>query len=114
MIVNFLEYCNNSTVHPNKQVVKIVDGTMKAKRIVNDYLDKLYDKFMLESPNAKVSRSTFFRCRPTYILPVSFSARMTCLCLKHQNMTLMLKVLELSQTRGSSETKNAHAFFKNH
>lgn len=26
----------------------------------------------------------------------------------------MLKVLQLSQTRDSSETKNAHAFFRNH
>lgn len=114
MIVNFLERCDNSTVHPNKPEVKIVDGTMNAKRILNDYLDSLYNKFMLESPNAKVSRSTFFRCRPTYILPVSFSARRTCLCLKHQNMTLMLNVLQLTQTRGSSETKNADALFRNH
>lgn len=59
MIVKFLELCDNSTVHPSKQEVKIVDGTMKAKRILNDYLDNLYDKFMLESPNAEVSRSTF-------------------------------------------------------
>lgn len=114
MIVKFLERCDNSTVHPSKQEVKIVDGTMKAKRILNDYLDNLYDQFMLESPNAEVSRSTFFRCRPTYILPVSFAARRTCLCVKHHNMTLMLKVLQLSQTRDSSETKNAHAFFRNH
>lgn len=82
---------------------------MKAKRILNDYLDNVYDKFLLEPPNAKVSRSTFFICRPTYILPVSFSARRTCLY-----MTLMLKVLQLSQTRGSSEMKNAIAFFRNH
>jgi hypothetical protein len=113
-IVHFLERCDNNTVHPNKQGINIVDGTMKAKRILNDYLDDVYDKFLIESPNAKVSRSTFFICRPTYILPVSFSARRTCLCLKHQNMTLMLKVLQLSQTRGSSEMKNAIAFFRNH
>ena len=106
-IVHFLERCDNSTVHPNKQGIKIVDGTMKAKRILNDYLDNVYDKFLLESPNAKVSRSTFFICRPTYMLPVSFSARRTCLCLKHQNMTLMLKVLQLSQTRGSSEMNHS-------
>jgi hypothetical protein len=106
-IVHFLERCDNSTVHPNKQGIKIVDGTMKAKRILNDYLDNVYDKFLLESPDAKVSRSTFFICRPTYILPVSFSARRTCFSLKHQNMTLMLKVLQLSQTRGSSEMNHS-------
>lgn len=81
MVINFMERCDNTVVHPNKQEVKYVDGSLKAKRVLTDYIDNLYDKFRAENPEVKISRATFFRCRPSYILPVQFTAKRSCLCI---------------------------------
>lgn len=62
-----MERCDNSTVHPNKQEVKYVDGSLKAKRVPTDFMDNLYEKFLLENADVKISRATFFRCRQSYI-----------------------------------------------
>lgn len=110
MVINFMERCDNTVVHPNKQEVKDVDGSLKAKRVLTDYIDNLYDKFRAENPEVQISRATFFRCRPSYILPVQFTAKISCLCIKHQNMTLMMKALK---SVNGSEIRNVDNYFRN-
>ena len=109
-VIDFMERCDNRTVHPNKQEVKYVDGSLKAKRVPTDFMDNLYEQFLLENADVKISRATFFRCRQSYILPVLYTAKRSCLCIKHQNMTLMIKPLQVVH---GSEIRNIDNFFKN-
>jgi hypothetical protein len=64
----------------------------------------------LENADVKISRATFFRCWQSYILPVSFTAKRSCLCIKYQNITLMIKPLKVVH---GSEIRNIDNFFKN-
>ena len=72
-VIDFMERCDNSTVHPNKQEVKYVDGSLKAKRVQTDFMDNLYEKFLLENADVKISRATFFRCRQSYTASIIYS-----------------------------------------
>lgn len=101
-IEEFFGRCDNSTTMPNKKDVKTCDGITVSKKVLNDYMDNLYDKFTLENPMIKISRATFFRCRPKHILPVSFTAKRSCLCIKHQNVALMTNKA-LQQNIGKSD-----------
>jgi hypothetical protein len=59
-VISFLEREDNSTIMPGiKDVVK-VDGEIKQKHILNDYLHNLHMKFCLEHPDINMSRSTFY------------------------------------------------------
>ncbi len=91
-VLQFMERDDNSRVVPDKGQVIQDNGESKAKRVLNDYLHHLHDKFTLENPDVKISLTTFQRFRPKYILPVCFTTKSTCLCIKHQNFVLKLKV----------------------
>lgn len=88
-IVEFLEQSDNSTTLPYQKDVKNVNNQEKPTCIINDYIDNWYEKFILENQEMKESRATFYRCRPSDILPVSFTTKRSCLCINHQNMALM-------------------------
>lgn len=112
-IEEFLSRDDNSRVVPDKnEVKKQNDGSMKPKRTLSDYLDNLHQKFCMENPRIKVSRATFCRYRPKHILPVSFAVRKTCLCTKHQNMSLKLKAIK--QHTALQYTNNVDTFFSKH
>ena len=73
----------------NKKDVQTKDSGVKTKKFLSDCIDNLYDEFCLENATVSISRTRFFRCRPEHILPVSFTAKRSCLCIKHQNLALM-------------------------
>ena len=93
IVVKFLQSEDNCTVMPGKKDTKKVDGETYQKVILNDYMHNLYDKFRLEHPDGKISRAVFYRLRPQHVKLVSFSTRATCLCMRHQNMSLKLRAL---------------------
>ena len=64
------------------------------KRVLNDYLSNLHDKFVTENEGVKCSFSTFARMRPPHFILANFSSRKTCLCTYHQNFALILKMLK--------------------
>jgi hypothetical protein len=62
----FLEREDNSTLLPGKRDVTVTNKTPTQKHILNDYLHNLYQKFCLEYPSIKLSRS------PGGPLPISW------------------------------------------
>ena len=93
-VVKFLEDDENSAATPGKGDTIAVDGEKIQRRILNDYMHNLHLKYLAENPDNAISRSFFYRCRPSYIKLASFGSRQTCLCQRHQNMTLKLKTLK--------------------
>lgn len=103
-VVAFLER-DNSTVLPSKRDEKKVGKEKKQKRILNYYLNNLYQKFRVENIGAKISLSVFTRFRPASFILASFGSRRACLCQRHQNMALKVKVLKalnVTTTSGSN------------
>ena len=92
-VVAFVER-DNSPVLPGKRDDKKVGKEKKQKRILSDYLNNLYQKFRVENIGAKISLSVFTRFRPANFILASFGSRRTCLCQRHQNMALKVKVLK--------------------
>lgn len=111
-IQEFFERSDNSTTLPNKIYLKSKDDKEVPKRILNDYIDNLFEKFSLENPTIKVSRATFYRCRPEQVLPVAFTTKRSCLCIKHQNVALMTNK-GLQQHVGKSDGA-LDKFYKEH
>lgn len=89
VVTNFLEREDNCTTLPGKKDVK----ESKQKVVLSDYLHNLHEKFKIENPVLKISRSCFCKMRPSHVLLACFSPCRTCLCSTHQNMTLKIKSL---------------------
>ncbi|MES9883292.1 MAG: hypothetical protein ABW185_20700 [Sedimenticola sp.] len=93
-VVTFLERDDNSATLPGKKDAIKVGKDKHQKRVMNDYMYNVYQKFLSENPEVKMSLSVFNRCRPRYISLVTFSSRRTCLCQRHQNMALKVKAMK--------------------
>lgn len=94
-IENFLSREDNSRTQPGKaDAVKVSNGEKKQTMILTNYLSDLHQKFIAENPNVKLSLATFCRLRPRNILPARFISRSSCLCIKHQNMSLKCQTLK--------------------
>ena len=108
----FMERDDISRVIPNKNDVTKNKteqnniGAHQPKRVLNYYIHNVYGKFNLEYPEIKMSLTTFGRCRPKHVLLTNFAVRRSCLCTKHQNMTL--KLTSFVNKRGA----NADSFVK--
>ena len=64
------------------------------RRVLNDYLSNLYNKFIAENPSTKLSFSKVVRMQPSHFNYVNFASHQSCLCTKYQNMSLKLKALK--------------------
>lgn len=93
-VPEFLKRDDNSRNMPGKGDFVKTDNKKEQKRILVDYLGNLYQKFMSENNDVKLSFTSFSRIRPRYIMLTSFIRRDTCLCTKHQNMSLTLKAIK--------------------
>jgi hypothetical protein len=113
LVQDFLSREDNIRILPNKyDIKKNPDRIMQPKRTLTDYLESLLNKFCMENSQIKISRAIFSRYRPAHILTVSFALRRTCLCTKHQNMSLKLKALKQHTTL--QHTNNVDTFFSKH
>jgi len=84
---------DNATCLPGKRdTVKVGSGRMQ-KYILNDSVGALHKKYNFEYPNMKISLTLFQSGRPKNVLPVSYASRKICLCQRHQNFALRLRVL---------------------
>lgn len=93
-IVSYFERDDNSTCLPGKRdKIKTKSGNTQS-RVLNDYLQNLHLKFKSENPQITIGLTLFSSFRSKYIKLVKLSLRRTCLCHKHQNMTLKLKGLK--------------------
>lgn len=106
-VVNFLEREDNNTMLPGKK--DVLGG--QQKRVLNDFMYNLHKKFIEENPNVKMSLTVFMRLRPPYIVTTGSGRASTCLCMKHQNMTLIIRAINAQVMRC---TTHADAFMKTH
>ena len=95
-VLDFYHRDDVSTALPGKRDTKKVKRKRKLvqKRVLNDYLHNLYQKFISENIEIPCSFSTFARMRPKNFVLANFANRKTCLCTQHQNLALKLKMLK--------------------
>ena len=74
-------------------------------------MHNLHAKYLAENPDKTVSRSFFCTARKANFVLASFGSRQTCLCQRHQNMSLKLQALK--QIPGlTATTTNADVYTK--
>jgi hypothetical protein len=83
-----------STCMPGKRDAVKVGSQRLQKYILSDLISNIYTKYIMENPEEKISRATFYRCRPKNVLQVYYNNRKVCLCIHHQNMALKLRALK--------------------
>ena len=84
-----------SAVLPRKRDVRSIrKATRLQKRVLNDYLSDLFQKFIAEKPHVKISFSSFAKMRPANYIIANFADRRSFLCTQHQNVALKLKMLK--------------------
>ena len=66
---------------------------VKQKHVLNDNMMNLYEKYKFENPGIKMSRTCFYKLKPYHAILADFANRCTCLCIRHQNMSLKIKAL---------------------
>ena len=93
-VQSFYERDEVSRVMPGKNDYVAVDGKKVQKRIMNDYLKNIYERFSAEYPTITISFSLFCSMRPVHILKCNLLSRNTCLCSRHQNMALKFAALK--------------------
>ena len=76
---------------PGKRDTITRQKVKKQKRILNDTLKNLYDKFCTAHP--QVSYPVFCRLRPFWVVQQSVEERDTCACTKHANMQYLNEAL---------------------
>lgn len=104
-IEDFLTKDEHSYPAPGKKDVIVRNGKVTRKRYLADSLDHLYKKYQLES-HLQVSRTTFFRLKPFWVVYRSINSRETCLCKVHENFKILLENLtnlNVIKTKSSRE-----------
>jgi len=79
--------------------IKMADGTKERvqKRLLLANLSEIYASFKSENPGMQVGFSTFAVLRPKWCIPVgSAGSHNVCVCTYHQNVKLMLSVVNPS------------------
>ena len=111
-VLEFYARDDVSTALPGKRDAKKVKKRKARlqKRSLNDYLSNLYEKLKAEEPYLKVSFSSFAKMRPANYVLANFVNRRLCLCTKHQNVALKLKMLK---THNKTVPVNPELFIKN-
>lgn len=110
-VINFYNRDDVSTALPGKRdAKKVKTGKPRIqKRVLNDYLNNLHQKFVAEHINMSCSFASFARMRPKNFVLANFANRRTCLCTQHQNYALKLKMLR----KFTPVPTNPEAFVKN-
>ena len=94
-VINFYNRDDVSTALPGKRDAKNVKQGKPhiQKRVLNDYLSNLYQKFVSEHTKMSCSLPSFARVRPKKFVLANFANRRTCLRTIHENYDLKLKML---------------------
>ena len=91
-VVDFLKQPHVSTPLPGKSY--ILKNNIQ-KYSLNDTITNLYQLFLDENPDCKMSRATFARQRPHWMITIVQASRRQCLCLYHQNSVLKLQACKI-------------------
>ena len=89
-------YCrdDNSTSLPRKRDFKKVKSKRFQRRLLNDFLKNLHLKFLAKKLEQTIPSSVVARLRPAHFKLENFKFQSSCLCVKHQNISLKRKVLK--------------------
>ena len=103
---------DNSLMTPRGKDAKIIEKTLQKlkKRILNDNLINLSDKYAAEYPEDCLAFASFCRMRPSKYLLVNITTRTACLCTCHQKKALKLESLKLLKI---VDAQNPDVFVKN-
>lgn len=92
-VVEFLESDENSRMMPGKRDTITKNKSKKQKRLLNGTLKKLFKKFRTDNPGLKMSYSYFSKVRPFWVLEPEVGKRDTCMCIMHENFSLLVRKL---------------------
>lgn len=91
MVMLFLQREDNAVVLSGKK-----DNIKSVMRYgLTDTMANLYTKFSAEFPHIEMSKSFFYRARRATIKLIAFTRRRMCVCVKHANMSLLLKAAKV-------------------
>ncbi|CAF4304875.1 unnamed protein product [Rotaria socialis] len=76
-----------------------------SKTILLFNIREVHELFIQEHPGISISRSSFAKIRPKYILPKYTLAHRICVCVVHENVSLLLEVLS-KEVRGLKDNLN--------
>lgn len=68
-------------------------GEKKQKRIMNDTIERIHEKFLIENTNQKISYTTFCRLTSFWFQPPREAHRDICACIEHENMLSIVDAL---------------------
>lgn len=104
-VKQFLENYENSAICPGKKDIIKKNGKIFRKRVLQDTLTSLHQKFCKETKK-KISLNTFLKYKPFWIIKSKMSARNTCLCKTHANFDLILQKLCKLKVVSSPSSRN--------
>ena len=102
---------DNSTSFPEKRDFKKVKSRRFQSWLFNDFLKNLYLKFLPKKPEQTIPFPTFAPLTTAHFKLVKFTLRSSCLCVKHQNILLKLKVVN---SKGITTFSNSNVFIKHY
>lgn len=94
VILSFFEKDEVSRLCPGKKDTVTFRKTKKQKRYLNDSLKNIFSLFKTEHPEVKMSYFRFCRFRPFWVKFPTAKSRETCLCIIHENMSLLVRKLK--------------------
>lgn len=100
IVTTFFE--ENSRMCPGKKDCITRKKIKKQKMLLNDSIAMLYEKFRKVHPAFKISRSLFVIMKPFWVVHAKATERDTCMCIKHENFSLLLQALYRAKTIDTS------------
>ena len=95
LIIKFLKRPEHSYTCPGKKEFVAVEKVKYQKVILTEFTDVLHQMYNDEYPDHQISLTFFNKTRRAqrYIKVVHFNTTQVCLCIQHQNFTLRLRAL---------------------
>jgi hypothetical protein len=88
--LNYYRRDGISRPSPNRKDVVLINGTSVSKRFMEMTISQAFRFFSMDHPSLKIKKSKFSSLRPKDVKPES--PHDVCLCIYHENMSLLLKV----------------------
>ena len=89
-------YCRDdvSRITSGKKQTVTKDKKKMQKRLLNDTMDNLHEKYLSENSKTKISYSLFCKMRPFWVVPPPDKDRETCLYKMHENLQYLATTLK--------------------
>lgn len=87
-------------------------GEERVKRVLTDYIKNIHARFLSEYPEVHISRTTFRKWKPWYVLLCQHLRKDTAMCTIHQNFALRLYALRQILPNSAEIPKSPDEFVK--